>query len=162
MKRRLVALAVLTMAGVFAAGGDAGAREAVACKTISKEGVERLFDRWNDALATKRPDVVAATYAPDASLLPTVENGPLIGREQITGYFVGFLKKSPAATIKTRVIKTGCNIAYDIGLYDFMVDGDQPNTRKDVKARYTFIYAPDHGKWLIVHHHSSAVPEPDQ
>ena len=162
MKRRFVAVAVLSIAGVLAGQGGAGAREAAACAKISKDQVERLFDRWNDALATKRPDAVVATYAPDASLLPTVENGPLIGREQIKGYFVGFLKKSPAATIKTRVIKTGCNIAYDIGLYDFMVDGDQPNTRKEVKARYTFIYAPDHGKWLIVHHHSSALPEPDK
>jgi hypothetical protein len=75
-------------------------------------------------------------------------------------YFDYFLKQSPVATIDTRVIQTGCNFAYDIGLYTFMVDGDQPGSRKQVKARYTFIYAPVHGKWLIEHHHSSALPVP--
>ncbi len=136
------------------------ARPAVSCQTISRQQVIGLFDRWNQALATKQTSQVVATYAPDATLLPTVQNGPLIGPEAIGQYFAYFLKQSPAATIETRVIHTGCNIAYDIGLYSFMVDGDQPGTRKQVKARYTFIYAPEHGKWLLVHHHSSALPVP--
>ena len=101
---------------------------------------------------------MVATYAPNASLLPTVQNGPLIGPQAIGKYFDHFLAQSPEATIETRVIRTACDVAYDIGLYSFMVDGDQPGTRKQVRARYTFIYAPVHGKWLIAHHHSSAVP----
>jgi uncharacterized protein (TIGR02246 family) len=143
-----------------AAGAQPAAAAVSTCRTISNGQVAALFDNWNKALLTKRTDAVVAEYAPDATLLPTVQNGPLIGREKIGAYFDYFLKQSPAATINTRVIHTGCNIAYDIGLYSFMVDGDQPGSRKDVKARYTFIYAPVHGKWLIVHHHSSALPVP--
>jgi uncharacterized protein (TIGR02246 family) len=131
-----------------------------ACQTISRPEVVALFDKWNRDLLTKRTAVVVADYAPDATLLPTVQNGPLIGREQIGKYFDYFLKQSPAAKIDTRVIHTGCNIAYDIGLYTFMVDGEQPGSRKEVKARYTFIYAPVGRSWLIVHHHSSAQPAP--
>jgi uncharacterized protein (TIGR02246 family) len=160
MRRHIAGLIVL---GLVLAGGSAQADARTAtsgtsCRTISKAQVVALFDGWNRALLTKRTDAVVAEYAPDATLLPTVQNGPLIGPEAIGGYFAYFLKQSPQATIETRVIKTGCDIAYDIGLYAFMVDGDQPGTRKQVKARYTFIYAPVHGKWLIVHHHSSALP----
>jgi len=130
------------------------------CHQIDQEEVEALFHQWNKALLTKQPDAVVARYAPDATLLPTVKTGPLLGKDAIRGYFTTFLKQSPEAAIERRVIHSGCNIAYDIGLYDFMVDGDQPNTRKQVKARYTFIYEFVHGQWLIVHHHSSAQPVP--
>lgn len=132
---------------------------AVSCRTISKDQVAALFEQWNAALVTRKTEAVVATYAPDATLLPTVKAGPLIGRDSIGDYFDYFLTQSPHAVVDTRVIKTGCNIAYDIGLYTFTVDGDQPGSHKQVKARYTFIYAPDHGRWLIVHHHSSAIPE---
>jgi uncharacterized protein (TIGR02246 family) len=144
------------------AGADARTTGEAACQIVSSPQVVSLFEKWNQALRTKRTDAVVADYAPGATLLPTVQNGPLIGHEMISKYFVSFLKQSPTATVDTRVIHTGCNVAYDIGLYSFMVDGDQPGSRKQVKARYTFIYAPVHGKWLIVHHHSSALPVPTQ
>lgn len=149
---------VAVVAAVVAAPGASWARNVVSCQTITRQQVVALFDRWNHALATRKTDQVVATYAPDASLLPTVKNGPLVGPKAIGEYFTHFLEKSPDATVETRIIATGCNLAYDIGLYDFTVNGDQPGTRTQVKARYTFIYAPVRGKWLIVHHHSSALP----
>jgi uncharacterized protein (TIGR02246 family) len=160
---RPTAVSLLLLMYLLGAPVGAGARTTDAegaCQTISKPQVIALFEKWNRSLLTKRSDAVLADYAPDATLLPTVENGPLTGRKMIGRYFDYFLKQSPAATIDTRVIQTGCNFAYDIGLYTFMVDGDQPGSRKQVKARYTFIYAPVHGKWLIEHHHSSALPVP--
>ncbi len=159
MRTRAAKLMVLVYLGCLAAPAGANAR-AEACQTLSKPQVAALFDKWNQALLTKQTATVVADYAPDATLLPTVQNGPLIGRAMIGTYFDYFLKQSPAATIDNRVIHTGCNVAYDIGLYSFMVDGDQPGSRKQVKARYTFIYTPVNGKWLIAHHHSSAQPAP--
>jgi uncharacterized protein (TIGR02246 family) len=156
-----VVIAGAALLGLLGVPDQAVARTAVTqapCQTISKAQVISLFDRWNRALLTRRTDAVVAEYAPDATLLPTVQDGPLIGPEAIGKYFAYFLKQSPEATVETRAIQTGCNIAYNIGLYTFAVDGDQPGTRKQVKARFTFIYAPVHGKWLIVHHHSSAFP----
>jgi len=162
MSKSWASLIIVTLTIVFAAPQSATARtsKGTACQTITSDQVAALFDRWNTSLATKSPDMVVANYAPDATLLPTVQNGPLVGPDAIRGYFVYFLKQSPEGKIDDRVIHIGCNIAYDIGLYTFTIDGDQPGTRKQVKARYTFIYAPDHGKWLIVHHHSSATPKP--
>jgi uncharacterized protein (TIGR02246 family) len=153
----------VALAVVFAAPQPASARAAShggACQKITDNQVAELFDRWNASLATKNPDAVIANYASDATLLPTVQNGPLVGPAAMRDYFVHFLALSPEGKIDQRVIHIGCNIAYDIGLYTFTVDGDQPGIRKQLKARYTFIYAPEHGKWLIVHHHSSATPKP--
>jgi uncharacterized protein (TIGR02246 family) len=167
MRTRAAKFAILAVAclGYVGASSDVSARTTsteTTCHTISKTQVIALFDRWNRALLTRRTDAVVLEYAANATLLPTVQNGPLTGREMIGKYFDDFLKKSPAATIDTRVIQTGCNFAYDIGLYTFVVNGDEPGSHKQVKARYTFIYEPVHGKWLIMHHHSSALPVPAQ
>ena len=156
-------VAAVALAALLAASQAAMARaptRGFACHSITKDQVAALFDRWNKALATKDPDAVLATYAADATLLPTVQDGPMIGPAAMRGYFVAFLKRSPQGTIDQRVIHVGCDIAYDIGLYTFTVDGAQPGSREQVHARYTFIYAPEHGTWLIVHHHSSALPVP--
>ena len=145
----------------FLLAGSVQAREPQAntrCAPISSKQVAALFDGWNAALATKDPDAVVKKYAPDAVLLPTVENGPLVGPDAIRGYFVAFLKKNPTGVIDQRIIRIGCNIAYDVGLYTFTIDGEQPGSRVQVQARYTYIYAPISGRWLIVHHHSSKQP----
>ena len=151
---RVVWPAIGLLAGVVAGRAQAEAR----CAAITPAQVAALFDHWNAALATKNPDAVVRTYAADAVLLPTVENGPLVGRDAIRGYFVEFLKKNPSGTIDQRTIRIGCNIAYAVGLYTFMIDGEQPGSRVPVAARYTYIYEPRGGQWLIVHHHSSKQP----
>src|ERR1700722_12844361 len=96
------------LAAIVAAPGAPQARAPVSCQAITHQQVEALFDRWNHALATRKTDQVVATYAPDATLLPTVQNGPLIGPEAIGQYFTYFLKQAPDATIVTRIIHTGC------------------------------------------------------
>ena len=129
------------------------------CRPITPQQVAVLFDRWNASLA-KTPDAVILNYSTDAVLLPTKENGPLIGRQEIRGYFVHFLAQHPTGVIDQRTIKIGCNMAFDVGLYTFTVDGSQPGSRTKIAARYTFIYEPRGTQWLIVHHHSSVLPEP--
>ena len=132
------------------------------CRAITRAEVRALFDRWNTALATNDPEAVARTYAADAVLLPTVENGPLIGHDAIRGYFVSFLTKHPHGAIDSRTVHVGCNLAYDVGTYTFTLDGPTADSHIKVHARYTYIYAPYDGRWLIVHHHSSAMPQPGQ
>lgn len=152
-------LVIWLIAGAVAGGAQAREPQANArCTAITPQQVAALFDRWNAALATKNPDAVVRTYSPNAVLLPTVENGPLIGADAIRGYFVTFLKKNPNGVIDQRTIHIGCNVAYDAGLYTFTLDGDQPGSRVPVLARFTYIYEPRGGQWLIVHHHSSKQP----
>ena len=59
--------------------------------------------------------------------------------------------------------RTDCERAGpDVGTYTFKLSGKPPGTTETVKARYSFIYELRDGKWVIVHHHSSAMPEPVQ
>jgi uncharacterized protein (TIGR02246 family) len=126
------------------------------CAAVSNEQVAALFDRWNASLSTKDPAKVAANYAADAVLLPTVENTATTP-DQIKAYFTNFLKKEPNGKIDTRTINLGCNEAFDVGTYTFDLKDADGKTSK-VAARYSFIYELRDNDWKIVHHHSSAMP----
>jgi uncharacterized protein (TIGR02246 family) len=131
------------------------------CATVTKDQVAALFDRWNASLQTKNPEEVVKNYAEDAVLLPTVSNKPRTTPKEIADYFEHFVQKSPKGVINTRTIHLGCNDAYDVGTYTFVLTGADGKTSQ-VAARYSFLYELRDGKWLIVHHHSSAMPEPAQ
>jgi uncharacterized protein (TIGR02246 family) len=120
--------------------------------------VSALFDRWNAALQTKSPDDVVKNYAPDAVLLPTVSNKTRTNHAEIKDYFAHFVEKSPKGVINSRTIHVGCNEAYDVGTYTFILT-DSAGKTSEVAARYSFLYELRDGKWLITHHHSSAMPE---
>lgn len=124
------------------------------CVDVTDTQVADLFVQWNDALKTLNPDKVVDLYAQDAVLLPTVENGPLIGRAAIREYFVHFLENKPTGKIDEHTIRIGCNVAFDAGLYTFTFGTSGAVT----PARYTYIYEYQEGRWLIVHHHSSKQP----
>jgi len=125
------------------------------CAPATEPEIAALFDRWNDSLRTLDADKVVANYASDGVLLATVSNQPRTNPAEIRDYFVKFLKSGPQGKIDSRTIKIGCNVAQDVGTYTFKFkDG------KSVHARYTYVYEWIDGKWLIAHHHSSAMPEP--
>jgi uncharacterized protein (TIGR02246 family) len=129
----------------------------VVCAPATLRLAEELFERWNDALKSGDPDRVTACYAEDAVLLPTVSNVPRTNHAEIRDYFVHFLEKQPRGTINQRNVKFGCNKITDAGIYTFrVVDGGQV---LEVPARYTFVYENRDGKWMIVHHHSSKMPD---
>lgn len=152
MPRAIGAAAVLL---ALAAPAFAQVPAAATCAPATETQVAGLFDRWNDSLRTLDPDQVVANYANDGVLLPTVSNQPRTNPAQIRDYFVKFLKSHPQGRIDSRTIKIGCNVAQDVGTYSFKFkDG------KTVHARYTYVYEWVDGKWLIAHHHSSAMPEP--
>jgi uncharacterized protein (TIGR02246 family) len=106
------------------------------------------------ASATDKPDEVVKNCATDSILLPTVSNKPRLTQDERRDYFVHFLENHSVGEINMRQIKIGCNDALDAGIYTFTFG----NGTK-VKARYTFTYVLQDGKWLISSHHSSAMPE---
>ena len=124
----------------------------------SDEQIKALFVDWNAALATGDPQKVADRYAPNAVLLPTVSNQVRSTRAEIVDYFVKFLKSKPSGTIlDSHIAVLNADDAIDAGTYRFALTQDGKPTTVD--ARYTFVYEKIDGKWLIVNHHSSAMPE---
>jgi uncharacterized protein (TIGR02246 family) len=155
------AIAAVTLLAVMAYASEAWSRtpKPVRCQQMTEALAKALFEEWNKALQ-QNPDAVVRTYTPDAVLLPTVENGPLIGSTQIRGYFVHFLEQHPFGRIDTRaIIPAGCNKGVVAGLYTFTVN--EGTVRVDKPARYTYVYTykQDVGRWLIAHHHSSVQPQ---
>lgn len=121
---------------------------------LSKAEVLALFDQWNASLATGDPQKVAANYAPDAVLIPTVSGKVRKTQDTRVDYFTYFLKGKPRGKIDRATVRVFETIAINSGLYTFtFADGHK------VSARYTFVYEkqPD-GKWLIIEHHSSKLP----
>ena len=88
-------------------------------------------------------------------LLPTVSDIPRNTSEEIKDYFDTFLLKKPSGVILESNVKIGCNTVQDVGLYEFTMGKDGSK----VKARYSFIYDYEDGRWRISHHHSSVMPE---
>jgi uncharacterized protein (TIGR02246 family) len=124
-------------------------------QAMDKDGVRKLFNLWNDALATGDADKVAKRYAKEAVLLPTVSDTPRTDYDSIKNYFETFLLLKPQGVITDGTILVGENWAKDAGIYEFTMGKDGSK----VKARYSFIYVFEDGEWKISHHHSSAMPE---
>jgi len=125
--------------------------------THSKQEIASLFDRWNASLQTGKPDEVAKNYAADGILIPTVSNKVRHNHAEISDYFVHFLELKPKGKIDEQNIRIFGDIAIDSGLYTFDVIKEGKPT--EVKGRYTFVYKKINDKWLIIEHHSSALPE---
>jgi len=149
------AVVVLGTVGTVAAG--AGPRHEV---KPSKAQISHLFDRWNKALQTGDSEKVAALYAKDAVLLPTVSNEVRTNRVEIVDYFDHFLQNKPVGKkVRTIVDVLDSNSAIDTGVYEFTLTDKATGKKRVVEARYTYAYEKIGGKWLIVNHHSSVMPE---
>ena len=145
---------ILLSAGLMVASSQALAAETT-CQQISEDEVASLFDRWNDSLQTGSSETVAANYADDSILLPTVSNTPRMTFEERVDYFDDFLVDGPSGEIDKRWVHIGCNKVVDAGLYTFTF----AETGESVSGRYRHTYAWDGEDWLITSHHSSAMPE---
>lgn len=121
---------------------------------MSELDITALFETWNSALQTGDPKQVAALYAADAILLPTVSNRVRHNHEEIEDYFVQFLAKGPSGKIDEANVRIFGDLAINSGVYTFTFsDGAM------VTARFTYVYRRDSDDWKIIEHHSSAMPE---
>ena len=121
---------------------------------MSDSHIAALFEEWNTAIQTGEPRNVTALYESNAILLPTISNQVRHNHEEIEDYFIHFLAKGPKGVINESNIRTFGNIAINSGIYTFTFsDGNS------VQARFTYVYRWNGQRWLIVEHHSSALPE---
>lgn len=157
LKKSLVAACALSL-GAFAMSAQAAENCPAGSSVPSNQEVSALFTAWNDALKTKNPDTVTAMYADNGVLLPTVSNKPRTNHAEIRSYFVKFLKKEPSGVIDSNTITAGCDWATNSGIYTFQLMNDE-GKKVPVQARFSYAYEKIGGKWLIISHHSSVMPE---
>ena len=150
MKHILLLVTALVMLGVPALA-PAGPKEDVAAATQA----------WAEAFNSRDPAQVLALYDPEAVFWGTISQTLRDTPEAIRDYFKG-MPTNPNArvTLGEQRIRVYGDIASNTGLYTFAnVRDGQPVT---TPARFSFTYRQRDGHWLIVDHHSSAVPAPRQ
>jgi uncharacterized protein (TIGR02246 family) len=150
------AVTLVAMGPVFP---SLAAARSMQCAPSSKGTIEAQFKRFNDSWQTHDPDKVTALFLPDAVLLATVSNKPRTTRPEIRDYFDHFLLSRPIAKIDTSTVWVGCNAASRVGTWTIALTDPKTHKKKDVHARYSFLYKFERGQWWINHLHSSLMPE---
>jgi len=125
-----------------------------------KEDVAAATEKWAQALGQDDPDKVLPLYSDDAVLWGTLAPVVRSDRTALRDYFVTAFKVLPSLKVAfgDQLIRVYDNAAVNTGYYtfSFMKDGET----KNVPARYSFTYVKRGDDWLIVDHHSSAMPSP--
>lgn len=113
---------------------------------------------WGQAISGGDPEKVLPLYADDAVLWGTLSPTVRADRAAIRDYFVSAFKVLPGLKVAygDQLIRVYGNAAVNTGYYTFsyVKDGET----KNLPARYSFTYIKNGERWLIVDHHSSAMP----
>lgn len=143
-----LALAVAIAALALSAGVCANPKEDVAATTQA----------WVDAMNSHNKDAVVALYDKEAALWgtrsPTLRDSPAA----VSDYFkiLDTVPPSYKVVLDEQRIRVYGDIAINTGRYTFSeLKDDKPLVRP---ARFSFVFLNRNGRWLIVDHHSSAVP----
>jgi uncharacterized protein (TIGR02246 family) len=140
----LLTVVVLSMAPIALAG--------------PKEDVAAAAASWATALGTDDPDKVLPFYSADAVLWGTLSPTVRANRGALNDYFIGAFKVLPGLKVSfgEQLIRVYGGTAVNTGYYTFsyVKDGEA----KSLSARYSFTYVKNGDRWLIVDHHSSAMP----
>ena len=123
------------------------------------EAVKEATQAWAESFNSRITENILAHYSTTAVFWGTVS--PILRDEPaaVRHYFevIGPDAQVLLGDQRPRVFG---DIAINTGYYQFTDVRDGEKTRVD--ARFSFVYERDEtGKWLIVDHHSSAVPQPN-
>ena len=132
----------------LAPGASAGPNEDVAAAAAS----------WATALGTDDPEKVLPFYSENAVLWGTLSPTVRASRAALNDYFVGAFKALPGLKVLfgDQLIRVYGGTAVNTGYYTFSYTKD--GETKSLPARYSFTYVKGGDRWLIVDHHSSAMP----
>ena len=123
-----------------------------------KEDVAAATSTWAAALGEDNPDKVLPLYADDAVFWGTLSPTVRADRSALREYFVTAFKVLPGLKVAfgEQRIRVYGDAAVNTGYYTFsyVKDGET----KTWPARYSFTYVKKGERWLIVDHHSSAMP----
>lgn len=124
----------------------------------NKQSVEEAGQQWAAALQSGDPEKITNLYADGAYLYATFEN-MLGSRPEILAYFQRLTKHRDLSVKFIRQnIRLFGKASSNSGLYVFSYTNDK-GKRVNIDARYVFVYALKPNGWMIIEHHSSALPE---
>jgi uncharacterized protein (TIGR02246 family) len=123
-----------------------------------KEDVAAATAKWAETLGENDPDKILVLYAPDGVLWGTLSPTVRSDRAALRDYFVTAFKVLPGlkVTFGEQLIRVYGNAAVNTGYYTFSYTRD--GEAKTLPARYSLTFVKDAANWMIVDHHSSAMP----
>jgi uncharacterized protein (TIGR02246 family) len=125
-----------------------------------KDDVGAATMKWAQTLGQNDPDSVVALYATDGVLWGTLSPTVRADRAAFRDYFVTAFRVLPNLKVMfgQQLIRVYGRTAVNTGYYTFsyVKDGET----RTLPARYSFTFVKDGEKWMIVDHHSSAMPAP--
>jgi uncharacterized protein (TIGR02246 family) len=148
---RRVARTLLAVAVVLPALGAVASAD-------PNDDVSAATSEWGRALGEDDADKVLPFYADDAVLWGTLSPMVRADRAALRDYFVAAFKVLPGLKVAfgDQLIRVYGNAAVNTGYYTFSYSKD--GEMKTLPARYSFTYVNNGERWLIVDHHSSAMP----
>ena len=123
-----------------------------------KDDVGAATQAWIDGMNSHNAERVVALYDAEAVLWGTRSSTLRDTPATVRDYFkvLQTVPSSYKVVLGERRIRIYGDLAINTGTYTFSEDRDgKPVTRP---ARFSFVYRNRDGRWLIVDHHSSAVP----
>lgn len=152
LEKSFLFVLVALLSGCATTAGDGSA---------AKEQVAAATRAWIDAMGAHDPERVLALYDAEAVLWGTTS--PML-RDNLASrrdYFK-FLHTAPPyykGVLGEQRIRVYGDIAINTGTYTFIGPArDAEGKPISRRARFSFVYRNRDGRWLIVDHHSSAVP----
>jgi uncharacterized protein (TIGR02246 family) len=123
-----------------------------------KDDVGLATMKWAQTLGENDPDKVVALYAGDGVLWGTLSPTVRADRAALRDYFVTAFRVLPnlKVTFGQQLIRVYGQTAVNTGYYTFsyLKDGET----KTLPARYSFTFVKNGESWIVVDHHSSAMP----
>ena len=125
--------------------------------------VTAAMNMWGEYLAkgtTEEPGEILSLYAEDGVLWGTLSSTRRDDPAAIREYFIGAYKALPelSVTFEDPHIRVYGDTAVNTGYYTLSFEKD--GQTQALPARYSFTLVNHDGNWLIVDHHSSAMPAP--
>lgn len=124
----------------------------------SRQEVASATLKWGEVLGQNDPDQIVLLYAPDAVLWGTLSPTLRSDRAGLRAYFVTAFETLPRLRVSfgQQLIRIYENTAVNTGSYTFSYTKD--GRSEMLPARFSFTFVKQGGNWLIVDHHSSAMP----
>ena len=125
-----------------------------------KEDIAAATTKWAQTLGQNDPDTILLLYAADGVLWGTLSPTVRADRAALRDYFATAFKVLPGlkVTFGEQLIRAYGNTGVNTGYYTFSFNKD--GETKTLPARYSFTFVRQGENWMIVDHHSSAMPAP--
>ena len=121
------------------------------------EMIAEAMKDWEHGFSSNAIENILALYAEDACLWGTLSPVQRTGSAAIRDYFEqAFVYQNRKVIFNSTCIRCYDDMAVSSGAYTFSFDRD--GEKQVIPSRFSLVYARLDGKWLIVEHHSSAMP----